>query len=103
MARTRLAVPLDRVRATGLTWCHPSADLCRLGECQHAVRAGLFSDADRPYSIGEVISGKAAGRRDGPQLALFDATGLALQDLAAAELAACIAEERQAGRTICLD
>jgi hypothetical protein len=24
MAGTRLAVPLDRVRATGLTWCHPS-------------------------------------------------------------------------------
>ncbi len=79
------------------------AQASRLGECQHAVRAGLFSDADHPHSMGEVISGTAAGRGDPLQLTLFDATGLALQDLAAAELAARLAEERQAGRTIHLD
>lgn len=67
------------------------------------MQAGLFSDADHPYSIGEVISGTAAGRGDGQQLTLFDATGLALQDLAAAELALRYAEEREAGRTISLD
>ena len=79
------------------------AQASRLGECQHAVRAGLFSDADHPHSMGEVISGTAAGRGDPLQLTLFDATGLALQDLAAAEFAARLAEERQAGRTIHLD
>ena len=79
------------------------AQASRLGECQHATRAGLFSDTDHPHSMGEVISGTAAGRRDRLQLTLFDATGLALQDLAAAELAARLAQERQAGRTIGLD
>ena len=74
-----------------------------LGESQHAVRAGLFSDADHPHSMGEVISELAPGRSDPRQLTLFDATGLALQDLAAAELAALLAEERQAGRIIHLD
>jgi alanine dehydrogenase len=75
----------------------------RLGECQHAVVAGLFTDQEHPRSIGEMIAGTAPGRADDRQLTLFDATGLALQDLAAAELAAHIAEEREAGIIIQLD
>jgi ornithine cyclodeaminase/alanine dehydrogenase-like protein (mu-crystallin family) len=75
----------------------------RLGECQHAVAAGLFTDEQHPRSIGEVIAGTAPGRTDDAQLTLFDATGLALQDLAAAELAAQTAEERDAGIIIQLD
>ncbi len=75
----------------------------RLGECQHAVRAGLFSAGQHPSSIGEVIAGTADGRTSGDQRTLFDATGLALQDLAAAELAASLAAEHGKGRTICLD
>jgi ornithine cyclodeaminase len=80
-------------------WTHAS----RLGECQHAVAAGLFTDQEHPRSIGEVIAGTAPGRTDSGQLTLFDATGLALQDLAAAELAAETAEERDAGIIIQLD
>jgi alanine dehydrogenase len=75
----------------------------RLGECQHAVAAGLFTDQEHPRSIGEVIAGSAPGRTDDAQLTLFDATGLALQDLAAAELAAQTAEERDAGIIIQFD
>lgn len=75
----------------------------RLGECQHAVAAGLFTDEQHPRSIGEVIAGTAPGRTDGRQLTLFDATGLALQDLAAAELAAQTAEERGGGVIIRLN
>ncbi len=75
----------------------------QLGECQHAVKAGLYSDQEHPPSIGEVIAGKAAGRTDHGQLTLFDATGLAVQDLAAAELAVRIAERQQEARTIILD
>ena len=79
------------------------AQASRLGECQHAVAAGLFTDHQHPRSIGEVIGGRAPGRTDSRQLTLFDATGLALQDLAAAELAVMTAEERGAGIMIQLD
>ena len=79
------------------------AQASRLGECQHAVAAGLFTEQQHPRSIGEVIAGTAPGRTDSRQLTLFDATGLALQDLAAAELAARMAEERGAGIIIQLD
>jgi alanine dehydrogenase len=79
------------------------AQASRLGECQHAVAAGLFTDQQHPRSIGEVIAGTSPGRTNDAQLTLFDATGLALQDLAAAELAAKTAEERGAGIIIQLD
>ncbi len=79
------------------------AQASRLGECQHAVAAGLFTEQQHPPSIGDVIAGTAAGRTDSRQLTLFDATGLALQDLAAAELGARMAEERGAGIIIQLD
>src|SRR6266851_1788442 len=79
------------------------AQASRLGECQHAVRAGIFSDEDHPSSIGEVIAGQAPGRTDDLQLTLFDATGLALQDLAAGELAIRVATERGHGQIIQLD
>jgi alanine dehydrogenase len=79
------------------------AQASRLGECQHAVGVGLFTDQQHPRSIGEVISGTAPGRTSDAQLTLFDATGLALQDLAAAELAAKTAEKRGAGIIIQLD
>lgn len=75
----------------------------RLGECQHAVTEGLYDDRDHPYSIGQVIAGEAPGRRDSSEMTFFDATGLALQDLATAELAARAAEERHAGTMIQLD
>ncbi len=50
-----------------------------------------------------MIAGQAPGRTDDLQLTLFDATGLALQDLAAAELATRLAKERGHGQTIQLD
>jgi ornithine cyclodeaminase/alanine dehydrogenase-like protein (mu-crystallin family) len=74
-----------------------------LGECQHGVVAGIYSDQNHPASIGQIIEGQRPGRSDDRQMTLFDATGLALQDLAAAELALHIAEERHAGTIIRLD
>ena len=79
------------------------AQASRLGECQHAVRAGIFSDENHPSSIGDVIAGRSPGRTNELQLTLFDATGLALQDLAAAELATRLAQERGKGQIIQLD
>jgi len=74
-----------------------------LGECQHAAHAGIFTADDHPHSIGEIIAGTAAGRTGADQLTLFDATGLALQDLAAAELALQLAAARGIGQSVTLD
>ncbi len=57
-----------------------------LGETQHAVAAGMISEADIT-EIGAVINGTAPGRQSDDQITLFDGTGVGLQDLAVAEAA----------------
>ena len=54
-----------------------------LGECQHAVAAGLKREEDIAV-IGAVINGDHPGRRDAEEVTLFDGTGVGLQDLAVA-------------------
>ena len=50
------------------------------GELAGAVAAGAVS-RDRVTQLGDVIAGRAEGRRSGEEVTLFDSTGLAIQDL----------------------
>ena len=43
--------------------------------------------------LGRVLSGEAEGRRSATDITLFDSTGLAIQDLAIAKVAAAKAGE----------
>jgi alanine dehydrogenase len=51
------------------------------GELTGAVEAGLVERA-RVTQLGEVLTGRAAGRSAAEAVTLFDSTGLAIQDLA---------------------
>lgn len=63
-----------------------------IGEAQHAISLGaLTEDAIAP--IGAVINGDHPGRTSDDQITLFDGTGVGLQDLAVASVAARLAEE----------
>ena len=64
-----------------------------LGEAQHAVAAGSLSEGDIT-PIGAVINGVHPGRTSDDEITLFDGTGVGLQDLAVASVAAKIAKER---------
>ena len=55
-----------------------------IGECQHAVAAGLKQTEDI-IEIGSVINGDHKGRQSLEEITLFDGTGVGLQDLAVAE------------------
>ncbi|WP_298837018.1 iminosuccinate reductase BhcD [uncultured Roseobacter sp.] len=63
-----------------------------IGEAQHAVSAGLISDGDIT-PVGAVINGDHPGRTSADEITLFDGTGVGLQDLAVASVAARVAEE----------
>lgn len=63
-----------------------------IGESQHAVSTGLLSEGDIT-PIGAVINGTHPGRSDASEITLFDGTGVGLQDLAVASVAATKAEE----------
>jgi alanine dehydrogenase len=56
-----------------------------LGESQHAFRNGLIAGAHA--ELGEILAGKKPGRTAPDQITVFDATGIALQDLAVASVA----------------
>ncbi len=72
-----------------------------IGEAQHAVAAGLIS-ADAITPIGDVINGTHPGRQSDDEITLFDGTGVGLQDLAVASVAARLAEEQGKARQIAL-
>ncbi|MDW3181964.1 iminosuccinate reductase BhcD [Roseobacter sp.] len=64
-----------------------------IGEAQHAIASGLIADADIT-PIGAVINGAHQGRGGAEEITLFDGTGVGLQDLAVASVAAVQAEKQ---------
>lgn len=63
-----------------------------IGEAQHAIAQGLLKE-DALTPIGAVINGSHPGRVADDEVTLFDGTGVGLQDLAVASVAARTAEE----------
>ena len=53
------------------------------GDLAHAVACDALSRAD-VTELGDVLAGRAAGRRSADEITVFDSTGLAIQDLAIA-------------------
>lgn len=61
-----------------------------IGESQHAIQKGLITE-DQITPIGDVIKGDHLGRSSEDEVTLFDGTGVGLQDLAVASVAARLA------------
>jgi ornithine cyclodeaminase len=70
-----------------------------IGEAQHAVAQGLIAEGDIT-PVGAVINGDHAGRGAAEDITLFDGTGVGLQDLAVASVAARLARERGLGEVV---
>ena len=68
----------------------------RVGELHHAIAAGLMTERDVRGELGDVLVGRRPGRTSPDEITIFDATGTALQDAAAA--AAVYAKALLAGR-----
>ncbi len=63
-----------------------------IGEAQHAIASGAMTEA-QITPIGQVINGTHPGRTSADEITLFDGTGVGLQDLAVASVAARLAAE----------
>ena len=62
-------------------------DQCAVvGELHHALEKGLLKRTDVHAELGEVVAGKKAGRSSDEDIIIFDSTGMALQDAAAAAI-----------------
>jgi ornithine cyclodeaminase/alanine dehydrogenase-like protein (mu-crystallin family) len=55
-----------------------------MGDLRHAVAAGALGAADVHAELAELVGGAKAGRASPDEIAVFDSTGTALQDVAAA-------------------
>jgi ornithine cyclodeaminase/alanine dehydrogenase-like protein (mu-crystallin family) len=54
------------------------------GDLHHAIDAGLMSTNDVRAELGQIIVGARPGRQSSGDVIVFDSTGMALQDVAAA-------------------
>jgi alanine dehydrogenase len=57
-----------------------------IGELHHAIEAGLTTRERVHAELGEIVAGRKPGRRSDDEIVVFDSTGTALQDTAAAAL-----------------
>jgi ornithine cyclodeaminase len=71
---------------------HPRQSMV-IGEFQHAHREGLIGSESDICAIGSVTSGRAEGRTADDEITVFDSSGIAIQDLLAAEAVFHAAEE----------
>ena len=55
-----------------------------MGDLHHALDAGFVTRANVHAELGEIVAGKKPGRESREEVTIFDSTGMALQDVAAA-------------------
>ncbi len=64
-----------------------SLDQCaEIGELHHALASGAMKKADVHAELAELVAGRRPGRATREEVTLFDSTGIALQDAAAAAI-----------------
>ena len=71
-----------------------------IGETQHAIAKGLVTRDTLHTTLGEILAGRHVGRARKDEITLFDATGLAFQDLIAGSLAMKLARARGLGHRV---
>ena len=57
-----------------------------MGDLHHAILAGAMTRESTHAELAEIVSGQRPGRRSAEEITVFDSTGTALQDVAAAWL-----------------
>ena len=72
------AMASSRVVVDSLTGCAAGGDL------HHAIKAGAMSEQDVHGELSAIVAGQVSGRLSEDEIFVFDSTGTALQDVAAA-------------------
>ena len=63
-----------------------SSQTASIGEFHHAIASGLVNISDLHAELGQIVAGMKAGRESDDEIIIFDSTGTALQDVAAASI-----------------
>ena len=73
-----------RLMAAGVVVTDLLEQCATIGDLHHALEAGVMSRDGVHAELAELVTGKKAGRRSPEEITIFDSTGTALQDVAAA-------------------
>ncbi|MSP89957.1 MAG: ornithine cyclodeaminase family protein [Alphaproteobacteria bacterium] len=57
-----------------------------IGDLRHAILAGAMTPSQIHAELADLLTGRKSGRRSGDEITIFDSTGTAIQDVAAAAL-----------------
>ncbi len=94
---------LDPALLASVTLVTDVTDQCAaIGDLHHAIKAGVLSRASVHAELGEVVAGRKRGRNAREEIVVFDSTGMALQDVAAAAAAYERAVETGRGTAVAL-
>jgi len=94
---------LDPGLLAGSTVVVDVLDQCAaIGDLHHALEAGLMTRDAVHAELADVISGRKPGRRSPEEITVFDSTGTALEDVAAAAVAYGRAVAEGGGLTVAL-
>jgi len=77
------------------------AQCATIGDLHHALAQGLLATSDVYANLAEAVAGQKPGRRSGDEIVIFDSTGVAIEDVAAA--AAVYEKARAAGHGTSVD
>ncbi len=80
-----------------------TAQAAHMGDLQHALAARLMKPEDVHAELGQLLTGARPGRTADDQIFVFDSTGTAVQDVAAAAAAYERARAAGRGRELSLD
>ena len=69
----------------------------KMGDLHHAIAAGVMSITDVRASLDQIVSNRLKGRLDDKEIIVFDSTGVAIEDVAAAAIVYEKASESGAG------
>jgi alanine dehydrogenase len=64
--------------------CDIIEQCAEMGELHHALKSGAITKAAVYAELGEIVAGTKLGRTSDTEIVVFDSTGMALQDVAAA-------------------
>lgn len=71
-----------------------------IGDLHHAIAANIVTRTDVHAELGEIVAGRKPGRTSAEEITIFDSTGTALQDVAAAAIVYEGAVKAGAGSTM---
>lgn len=70
------------------------------GEINVPFKKGFITEKDIYSSLGKIVCGKKAGRKNSKEITIFDSTGLAIQDLYTANIVYKKAKKEKIGKEI---